>query len=86
MNKIQLDFGLFIDICGYFLRDDTQLASGIREQLQEKCDRLISRELFSRYKRTATSAEREAARREYLDHRGILPDFRTSDEVPTDKL
>ncbi len=87
MNRsVQIDYDLFIDLCSYFLRDEEYLAPCIREQLQDKCDSLVSRALFTRYKRAATAEEREEARQAYLDQRGILPDFRTAAEVPAKKL
>lgn len=82
MNKnVQIDRELFFDLLEYFLDGKTYLDDGIREQLQAKVESLVNRELFTKYKRAATPAEREAARQEYLDRRGILSDFRTDQEI-----
>lgn len=65
---------LFMDLVKYFLvnvRED-----GIRFELQEKLDALVKRELYTKYKTAKSSAEREAARQEYLEKVGILKDFR----------
>lgn len=83
-KQIQIDESLFDNICDYFFGETAPIgweADEIRHGLNEKLDKLIARELFSRYKRTPTGAEREQARQEYLDHIGISKDWRTDSEV-----
>lgn len=85
-NKtVQIDWDLFLDIYDYFFSDkapEEYEANEIRKKISEKVDKIINRELFTKYKRAPTGAEREAARKEYLDHKGILQSFRTDIEYP----
>ena len=85
MKQVQIDFKLFCDLLDYFevggeYQGADFLADEIRQQLDSKVDKIISRELFSRYKRTPTGAEREQARQAYLNHRGVLNSFRSDEE------
>lgn len=82
-RQIQIDLDLFLDLCDYFegeYQGKEFLADDIRKRLDDKLDKMIARELYSRYKRSPSGAEREAARQAYLDHRGILADYRTDRE------
>lgn len=88
-KNIQIDSELFIELLDYFFDDstpDTWQTQAIRKKLESKLDKLISRELFSKYKRTPTGEEREQARREYLQHCGYSPDFFSDVEVYRDEL
>lgn len=83
MSKtVQIDEQLFWDIVDYIDQASATdyEADRIRRQLDTKVDKMISRYLFSQYKRQPTGAEREAARRAYLDHRCIPTDYRTDTE------
>ena len=85
IKQIQIDEELFWRIVAFVDPDDdchgaTWLEDDIRKQLDIKIDKMIDRVLFTRYKRSPTGPEREAARREYLDRRGIHPDWRTDEE------
>lgn len=85
MQKVQIDLELFIDICDFFFSEtapEDYKATEIKEKLSEKIDKIITREIFSRYKRLPTGTEREAARQEYLERKGILQSFRTDIEKP----
>lgn len=80
-KNIQIPSDLFFDICDYFFKEqDEILAEDIRGQLNMKIDKLVNHELFSKYKTASTGAERERARQEYLDRRGIPCSFRTDRE------
>lgn len=84
-KQVQIDFELFCDILDYFevggkWQGSDFLANEIRKQLDSKVDKIIARELFSRYKRTPTGVEREKARQAYLNHRGVLDNFRSDEE------
>ena len=87
-KSVQIDSELFIQIYKYFesCRDNSSQTSEIYSQLDYKLNKLISRELFSKYKRAATAEEREQARQQYLDHVGMLNSFRTSHEVHKNEL
>lgn len=79
-KQIQIDRELFINLCDYFLGGEEELADNIKEQLDSKLDKLIARELFTKYKRSTTGAEREQARQAYLAHKGILQAWRSEQE------
>ena len=82
-KQVQIEWELFLNLYDFFFSDEAPEgyeADEIREKLSEKVDKIINRELFSKYKRSPTGAEREAARQEYLNHRGISKSFRTDTE------
>lgn len=86
-KQVQIDWELFVDLCNYFIDENAPTdwqANEIRNKLSEKVDKIINRELFTKYKRTPTGAEREQARQEYLNHRGIHKDWRTDEEYHID--
>lgn len=80
MSKVQISEELFFNLVKYHLcglntwEDD--LNQPIERELQEKLDSMVNRELYSKYKTGATPEEREKARKEYLDHKGIPDSFR----------
>jgi len=81
-KQVQIDWELFVELLDYFATDTAPewQADEIRSRLAEKVDKIVSRELFSKYKRMPTGAEREQARQEYLNHRGISKSFRSDIE------
>ena len=48
----------------------------IVNQLNEKLDRMVNRNLYTKYKTAPTEEEKEKARQEYLDRKGIHSSFR----------
>lgn len=88
-KNVQIIDDLFIDICSYFFDDyaprDLQV-DNIRKQLLNKLDKLITRELFTEYKRMPTGEEREDARRKYLERVGVSSNFISSKEIPFEKI
>ena len=46
------------------------------DDLKKKMDALVMRELYTQYKTAPTEEEKEKARREYLDRRGVPDSFR----------
>ena len=81
MQNIQIPIELFVDLVNYFFSDNEKdypigyEADIIRKQLSDKMQSMINRELFTRYKTAKTPSEREKARREYLEQRGISQAF-----------
>lgn len=79
-RHVQIDEELFCDLVRYFWMDeenpDPEARTRIAAALDAKLDRIINRELYSMYKTAPTPEEREKARQEYLDRKGILTDFR----------
>ena len=45
-------------------------------ELKEKYDSIINRNLYTKYKTALTEEEKEKARQEYLDRKGIHSNFR----------
>lgn len=83
-KQIQIDEELFRNLLEYFFNENatnSYQADLIRQQLNDKLDKLIARELFTKYKKAVSSAEREKYRKEYLEHRGISSKFISDTEI-----
>ena len=83
-KNIQIPEDLFFNLCDFFLRDqsdDQTLTADIKAALNIKLDKIINHKLFSRYKTAPSGADRELARKAYLDKRGVPDSFRTDTEV-----
>ena len=48
----------------------------IIKELKEKYDKIVNRSLYTKYKTAPTEEEKEKARQEYLNKKGIHSDFR----------
>lgn len=48
----------------------------LRKLYLEKLNRMVERELYSRYKTAPTEEQREEARQDYLNRRGVPESFR----------
>ena len=48
----------------------------IKQELEKKLDRMVMRDLYGKFKTAPTEEERERARKEYLDRRGVPEKFR----------
>ena len=48
----------------------------IKQGLEKKLDAMVMRELYTKYKTAPTEEEKEKARKEYLDRRGVPESFR----------
>ena len=76
MRNVQISEELFVNIVKYFLLEQEENLPDICRGLEQKMDALVSRELYTKYKTATSEADREKARREYLDRRGIPESFR----------
>lgn len=76
MKNIQIPYELFIDLLLYHLSGDMELEGEIQRGLEKKLDAMVSRPLYSKYKTAPTEREREQARQEYLDRKGVPESFR----------
>ena len=76
MRNVQISEELFVDIVKYFLLEQEERLPEIRNGLERKMDALAMRELYTKYKTAPSEADRERARREYLDRRGVPKSFR----------
>ena len=77
-KNVQIPYELFIDLVHVHLleSDDTDIRKRIERGLNAKVESLVAHELYEKYKTSPTEEEREKARLEYLDRRGIHKDFR----------
>ena len=76
MKNVQIPYELFVSLVRYHLMEDDACLNEIRRGLEQKLDSLVRHELYAKYKTAPTAEEREQARQEYLDKRGVFPDFR----------
>ena len=76
MKSVQIPYDLFVALVGYHLAYDDDYAEEIHQGLEQKLDAMVRHELYAKYKTAPTAEEREQARQEYLDKRGVFPDFR----------
>lgn len=77
MAKVQISEELFIELCKYHLLGMGADENAIQKALSEKMDAILMRQLYSKSKNQKLSeADREKARLEYLDKRGISTKFR----------
>ena len=76
MRNVQISEELFVDIVKYFLLEQEERLPEIRKGLERKMDALAMRELYTKYKTAPSEADRERARIEYLDRRGVPESFR----------
>ena len=76
MKNVQLPQELFMELLRYHLLDADSCAEEIKKGLEQKMNTMVERELYTRSKTAPTEEEREKARQEYLDRRGIMEDFR----------
>ena len=78
MATVQLDLTLFNDLVKWHLlgASDQDTADRIQRGLTDKLSAIVKREIYTRSKTASTPAEREEARRAYLDKIGVPEDFR----------
>lgn len=76
MKNVQISQELFFALMRYHILEQEDLKEEIRKGLEQKLDALIMRELYTKSKSAPTEEEREKARKEYLDRRGVPDSFR----------
>ncbi len=77
MGEIKITDELFIALVKFFLAGDDTLYDQCRDGIRDKFERALNRDLYSKmHDANLSDAERERARAEYLDRRGIPHDFR----------
>ena len=76
MKNVQISQELFFLLVRYFLIGQEETEPEIVKALEKKMDALVMRELYTQYKTAPTEEEKEKARREYLDKRGVPDSFR----------
>ena len=73
---MQIPYELFMELLHYHLVQEDDYAEDIRRGLEEKLDAMVRHELYVKCKTAPTEEEREQARLEYLDRRGVSKSFR----------
>ena len=76
MKSVQIPYELFVDLVLYHLNDEDDFQDNIRQGLLQKLDAMLNRQLYSQYKTAPTEEQREQARQEYLDRRGVPQSYR----------
>lgn len=76
MKNVQIPYELFVDLVLYHLRGEEDYDEDIRRGLSQKIDAMLNRQLYSQYKTAPTDEQREQARQEYLDRRGVPQSYR----------
>ena len=76
MKNVQIPQELFMKLLLYHLLDDDSCTEDVKKGLEQKMNTMVERELYTKSKTAPTEEEREKARQEYLDRRGIQADFR----------
>lgn len=76
MKNVQISEELFVAIMRYFMLEQEELLPQIKQGLEKKLDAMVMRELYTKYKTAPTEEEKEKARKEYLDRRGVPESFR----------
>ena len=79
MKSVQISEELFVAIMRYFMleqEEQEELLPQIKQGLEKKLDAMVMRELYTKYKTAPTEGEKEKARKEYLDRRGVPESFR----------
>lgn len=76
MKSIQIPYELFVDLVLYHLNGEDDCEEEIQQGLEQKLDAMLNRQLYSQYKAAPTEEQREQARQEYLDRRGVPQSYR----------
>ena len=76
MKNVQIPYELFVSLLRYHLMEDNDCLNEIRQGLEQKLDSLVRHELYAKYKTALRQEDREKARQEYLDKRGVPDSFR----------
>ena len=75
-RKIQIPEKVFYELVKFHLLGETDAEEEIKTHLMKKLDALAEHQLYTRSKKAASQNEREQARKEYLERRGISAAFR----------
>ena len=60
----------------FHLMEDVDCENEIKQELEKILDKMVMRDLYGKFKTAPTEEEREQARKEYLDRRGVPESFR----------
>lgn len=76
MKTVQIPYDLFWALLQHHLMMEDGYEEEIQQGLEQKLDAMVNRQLYSQYKTATTEEQREKARQEYLDRRGVPQSFR----------
>ena len=76
MKTVQIPESLFIALMKYHMLEMEDCLPEIKSGLEGKLEAMVKRELYTKSKTAETEAEREEARKKYLDKVGMHRDFR----------
>ena len=76
MKMIQITESLFIALMKYHVLGIEDALPEIQKGLEQKYEAMLRRELYTKSKTAGTEAEREEARKAYLDKVGMHQNFR----------
>ena len=76
MKNVQISQELFMQLLRLHLMEDVGCESEIKQELEKKLDKMVMRDLYGKFKTAPTEEERERARKEYLNRRGVPESFR----------
>ncbi len=76
MKMIQIPESLFVELMKFHVLGLEDSLPEIKKGLEQKYEAIIRRELYTKSKTAETEAEREEARKAYLDKVGVHPNFR----------
>ena len=76
MKNVQISKELFLALLHYHLDGEDEYADEIVQGLEQKLEAMLRRDLYAQYKTAPTEEQRERARQEYLDRRGVPESFR----------
>lgn len=76
MKNIQIPYDLFVALVQYHLIENNDRINEIRQGLEKKLDSMVLHDLYEKSRTALTEEEREKARQEYLDRRGVRDSFR----------
>lgn len=76
MKNVQISQELFMQLLRFHLIGDDSCENKIKQCLEQKLDRMVMHDLYEKSKTAFTEEERERARKEYLDRRGMPENFR----------
>ena len=75
-ENVQISQELFMQLLRFHLMEDVDCETEIKRELEKKLDKMVMRDLYGKFKTAPTEEEREQARKEYLDRRGVPESFR----------
>ena len=76
MKYVRIAENLFCDLFLYHVIGSEEPGQRIKSELEKKMDAMLRHDYYTKYKTAPDEAEREEARRKYLDSVGIPQDFR----------